>query len=534
MRYQRYVRRRYLTITGYLGAMLMVIGGLLFVPLLVLPFYPEEADYSIDFIAVGAPLVVIGWLMWRRLRRSEGDPVSLTLQEGMVVVLLVWVLAGLVTAVPMMMAGQLTFTQSVFESVSGLTTTGLSVVNVEEAPHILLFYRSLLQFAGGAGFAIIALSALTGPAGAGLTAAEGRTEQLAPHVRQSAGIVLRIYLGYAVVGILALRLAGMDWFDAVNHAFTALATGGFSTRTESIGYYNNPAIEAVVIVLMLLGALNFLTAYTLFRGRLKAVAHNGEVRTQALILGIAIPAMLIITTAPLYTDTGVAVRTAIFETVSALTGTGFTSVTYVNWNAFGVFLIILLMTTGGGVGSTAGGLKLLRVYVMFKAIRWEFRRAFLPAHTVNEPSIWQGEDRSFLTDFVVRRVALYVFFYMVVLAIGTLIVAAHGYSLRDSLFEYASALGTVGLSVGVTAPDAAETLLWSQTVGMLLGRLEFFAVFIGIAKLVIDLRVIFGRPKPEHEPVDNPAVFRPVEMTQARLEREKTARETEDTRFEGL
>lgn len=486
MRYRHYLRGRYRALLGYLGSLFMTIGGVFFLPLMVLLFYPDEFIYAGDFLIVAVPFVLLGAFMRRRFKPLADDERSITVQEGMVLVFVIWLMAVFVGSLPLMLALDLNLTQAVFESTSGWTTTGLSVVDVETAPRIVLFYRSLLQLAGGAGFVIIALAALAGPAGSGLTTAEGRSEQLAPHVRQSAGIVLRIYLSYIVVGVVALYVAGMDWFDAVNHAFTALATGGFSTRPESIGYYDSAVIEGVIIVLMILGGLNFLTAYTLLRGKFRAVWRNGEVRLEAILLLITIPLIFVFTTAPLYDDLGKQIRVAIFDTTSALTGTGFASVDQAGWNAFGWMIFVILMTIGAGSGSTAGGLKLIRVYIITKAVRWELRRAFLPKHTVNEPAIWQGESRGFLNDEMVRRVALYVFLYIGFLVAGTAITTAHGYTVGESLFEYASTLGTVGLSVGVTMPDAPASLLWAQTIGMFLGRLEFFAVFIGLTKLLLD------------------------------------------------
>jgi trk system potassium uptake protein len=488
MRYRRHLIERYTALLGYIGALVTTIGVLFFVPLVVLFFYPEEAIYAGDFIVGAVPLTLVGAFFWKRC--TPRDAFYMSLPEGMVIVLLVWAIAVLVGALPLMLAVDLNFTQAIFESTSGWTTTGLSVVDVENAPRIVLFYRSLIQMAGGAGFVILAVAALAGPAGAGLSAAEGRTDQLAPHVRQSAGIVLRMYIGYIIIGILALRVVGMDWFDAVNHALTALATGGFSTQADSIGHFDSAAVEAVVIVLMILGGMNFLTAYTLLKGKFKAVVRNGEIRLEVAILVIAIPLLLIFTTTALYTDTDKQVRVAVFEATSAITGTGFGTVAHTEWNAFGWILMVVLMTIGCGSGSTAGGLKLIRVYIIIKAIRWEFRRAFMPEHAVNEPEIWQGEERVFLNDGLIRRVALYVFFYIAMLFIGTTIMTAHGYGVGESLFESASTLGTVGLSVGVTAPDAPASLLWSQSAGMFLGRLEFFAVIIGVAKLITDMRVI--------------------------------------------
>lgn len=491
MRYRDYLRRRYRAMLAYTGAILTLLGALYLLPLLLLLVYPAEAHYAGGFAAAGLPLALAGLLLWRGLRPPE--PVSLTVQEGMVIVVGVWLTAIAVGALPFAINSGMNVTQAAFESTSGWTTTGLSVFAFDDAPRLMLFYRSLLQLIGGAGFAIVALSAITGPSGIGLVAAEGRTEQLAPHVRQSAEIVLRLYLSYVIVGIIALRVAGMDWFDAVNHAFTAVATGGFSTHPASIGHWQNPAVEAVIIVLMLLGSLNFLTAFILFQRKLRPVVRNGEVRLVALVLPIAIALIAVSLAGTFNLEPFRAVRTAAFEAVSALSGTGFNVVTYSGLSHFTLLILIGLMTLGGGSGSTAGGIKQARIYMLYKGIAWEFRRAFLPQHTVNEPVLWQGEQRLFLDDRRLRQVALFVATYVSVFFVGSAWVAAHGFDLELALFEFASALGTVGLSVGVTTPDAPITLLWGLTAGMFLGRLEFFAVFIGVFKLVNDLPSLLGR-----------------------------------------
>lgn len=491
LRYRAYLRERYRALMGYTGELFVIIGVLLLVPLGVIPFYPEEIGAAPAFMLAGGGLMFMGGLMWHLLTPEE--PISLTVQEGMMIVALVWLAAVIFGTIPFMLAADLTFTQAAFEATSGWTTTGLSVVDVEDSPRIILFYRSFIQLAGGAGFAIIMLSAIAGPTGAGLSKAEGRADQLAPHVRQSASIVLRIYLGYMIAGIIALYLAGMSPFDAVNHAFTALATGGFSTRTESIGYWDSALIEGVIVGLMLLGALNFLTAYTMLRGKFKAALHNGEVRLTLVVIPAAALILLAAVTASAY-EADKAIRAALFETVSALTGTGFTTTDYHRWNDFGWLVLIVLMSIGGGAGSTSGGLKQFRVYVLYKALAWEFRRAFMPQHIVNEPAVWQGERRYLLNDARMRQIALYVSLYLTVFVTGSALVSLHGYSMSESLFEFASTLGTVGLSVGVTQADSPDSLLWLQTVSMYLGRLEFFAVIIGFSKLLADGHTMLREP----------------------------------------
>ena len=240
-RYKSFLRQRYRAILGYTGLICLISGLVIISPLLALVAYPEELPLAWGFLVPGAILGVVGLGLWQLLAPKKAT--SLTLQEGSVIVVLAWLVAILVGTVPFMTIQGLNFTQAMFESTSGWTTTGLSVVDVTKASRLILLYRSIIELFGGAGLAIITLSAIAGPAGSGLTSAEGRSEQLVPNVRRSAKLVLAIYTGYNIVGTIALKLAGMNWFDAVNHAFAALSTGGFSTRAESIAYWDNPVLE---------------------------------------------------------------------------------------------------------------------------------------------------------------------------------------------------------------------------------------------------------------------------------------------------
>ena len=484
-RYSTFLRQRYRAIVGYTGLICAIAGLVILSPLIALIFYPEEIGLAWGFALPGLILTAVGGLLWRLFAPKK--VISLSLPEGSVIVVLAWFVAIAVSIVPFMLIQGLNFSQAAFEATSGWTTTGLSVVDVTQASKLILLYRSNIELAGGGGFAIIALSAISGLSGAGLASAEGRTEQLAPNVRRSAKLVLSIYSGYAVIGILALWLAGMGWFDAVNHSFAALSTGGFSTRTDSIGYWDSPAVEAVTIVMMILGTINFLTSYFLLRGKLKSVFRNGEIRLMGLVIPLCVLIVFFGVSVNLYETLGKAVRVSIFEIVSALSTTGFSTVGYSDWNSLGWTIMIILMLIGGGTGATAGGIKQFRIYALYRSLLWEVKRMMQPKSTVTEPSYWQGDRRSFFSDSQIRTTALFLFLYFLVFSAGVIITAAYGNSIADSLFEYASTLSTVGLSIGVTSADAPVGLIWAQILGMFLGRLEFFTVFIGIIRLFKDL-----------------------------------------------
>ena len=486
LRNQEYLRQRYAAIVSAVGMILLMGGILMSSPLLVLLVDREEFAHAASFIEPAGSMILLGWVLWRGFRRPLEH--TLTVPEGGIVVVVSWILVILFSAWPFTSILGLAYSRSVFEAVSGWTTTGLSVVDVATAGRMVLLWRSVIQMVGGAGLAVLMMSAVVGPVGVGITSAEGRGDQLAPNVRRSAHLVLIIYIGYALSGILAYRVVGMSWFDAVNHSFAAVSTGGVSTRVENIGYWNSAAVEAVSVVLMILGNMSFVTAWLLWRGKLRLVMKNGEVRLMAFLIPVSIAAAFLWTTSAIYPRMEKAIRVAVFETVSALTTTGFSSVVYDDWNGFGVFMLVVLMLIGGGTCSTAGGIKQFRVHLLWRMLCVELRRQMLPRTAVSECAVWEGDKRVFVDDGRVRQVMIFLFVYLAIYVLGVLNLCACGFRLADSLFEFASALGTVGLSIGVTSAGMPDAALWAETIAMFLGRLEFFVVFVSLAKMTEDGR----------------------------------------------
>jgi trk/ktr system potassium uptake protein len=493
LREREYLKKRYAAVLASIGMILQLSAAVTASPLLMLAADPAQIAQAPAFVLPAACLALLGFGLWRIFRSSSG--ITLSIQEGGIIVLVGWVVVILFSAWPFMAVSRLSFSAAVFESVSGWTTTGLSVLDVSRTGPMILLWRSIIQLAGGAGLAIIMMSAIVGPTGVGIPSAEGRGDQLVPQVRQSARLVLMIYIGYAAVGTLAYWVAGMSPFDAVNHSFAAVSTGGFSTRLQSIGYWDSTAVEAVTLPLMVLGNLSFVTAWYLWRGRLGPVVRNGEVRLMAVLIPLSAATALIFTCRSLYPHLGKAVRVAVFETVSALTTTGFSTVSYTHWNSFGVLLLTVLMLIGGGTCSTAGGIKQFRVYLLWKLSAWEIRHSLLPRTAVLEGAVWEGRRRVFVDDARVRQAVAFIFLYLTAYGAGVLLLCACGYNLGDSLFEFASAIGTVGLSVGVTSAHMPGVALWAETTAMFLGRLEFIVVIVSLLKLFRDGRVLFvGRP----------------------------------------
>lgn len=465
-----------------LGLLIAAFGLLTLVPLLWLPAFRSEGRLAHAFWVPAAASVLLGITLAGAFRRGRRQ--TLTLTDGAAIVLLAWLYACLSGAVPFMLAQGTGFLHSLFESVSGLTTTGLSVLDVGSSSHLVIFWRSWLQFIGGAGFAIVMMSAIIGPFAAALVQAEGHTQPLMPHVRSSAGAFLFIYSGYSVAGVLAYVLAGMPWFDAAVHSFSALSTGGFSSQPNSIGAYHSLPIELITILLMLLGATSFVLHHDLWRGHLRAPLRLPEPMLALGMLVLAVPLVAVAAARALPAGSWAAVRIGIFETVSALTTTGYTTTSYVRWSGLGVFVLIVLMTVGGATASTAGGLKQLRVYLLLKSVVWDIKRRFLPRNAVVYHSMPTSGGRAAVASEDLVQVANFAFLYLGTYVLGVALLLAAGCSLRDSAFEFASALGTTGLSVGVTSPASPPLVLWAEIGGMFLGRLEFLVVIIGAVRLI--------------------------------------------------
>lgn len=485
MREKNFLRCRYAGILASFGVVLLMAGGLTLVPLAILPFYPHEACDAAAFLLPAAIQAVLGYALWRKFRQPDG---TLTIAEGGVVVTLSWMVVVLFAAYPFMHITGLNFSAAVFESVSGWSSTGITVVDVASASRMILFWRSFLQYMGGAGLAIMMMSAIFGVTGVGISSAEGRGDQLLPQVHRSARLVLLIYVCYALIGTLAYGLAGMPWFDAINHALTAIATGGFSTIPQNFSAWNSITIEGITIVLMLFGNLSFVTAWYLFRGRFRIFWKNAEVRVCMVLLPVSILLMTILTFQPLYHSFGQGLRTAMFEAVSLSTTTGFSKISYSDWNSFSYGMTILLMFIGGGSCSTAGGLKQIRVFMLFKILGREILRIVRPKTQILESSFQVSDHPVYLNPDTTRNCAATFFLYVLTVFSGTMLICACGFSFDQSLFEVVSAISGTGYMSGITTPDMPKLAIWTLSAVMVLGRLEVLIVLATCAKVWQDLR----------------------------------------------
>ena len=474
------------------GKLMLLEGLLVAAPLVVLPFYPTDALYALSFALPALGSIIMGGIVCLVGERDDGRlEWRTTMQHGSLAVLFAWGWSMLVGAIPFIVGGRLTFVQALFEAVSGWTTTGLSVMDVAVTPHIFLFHRSFMQFCGGLGFVMMMVMLVQDRQSMNLYNAEGHPDKLMPNLKKTAQAICLMYNGFLVVGTFAYWLAGMSVFDAVAHAMCALSTGGFSTKLNSIGEYGSLIIEIITIVLMLIGTTNFAVLLLLVKGKWRRVISVSEVRFMFLLLLIFVPMTAWSLATGLNMGFGEGLRHALFDVASALSTTGYSTMSYTSWPPFAIGILIIMMLIGGGIGSTAGGVKMSRVYLILRIAMQNVRKRLLPTRNVDAPYYFKAQGKTPIDMTLAMDTIGFAVCYLGLFIIGALLITiTAGCSLTESIFEFASALGTVGLSIGITAPSTGAATLIVEMFGMILGRLEIFIVLIGVISLKQNLQTL--------------------------------------------
>lgn len=483
----------YKLIAYYLGIFIMMIGMIVLVPLILLIFYKEEASLAYCFLIPGFAAILFGFIIFLIFRKTEKR--NLEHSQDTILVVNVWIIAILVSCLPFVCYGY-SFTQSIFEMTSGYSTTGLSIIkDVEVTPHLFLFFRSLTQFIGGVGLVLILTCAISDKYGFRIYTAEGHSDKLLPNLAKSARLIFIIYFAYIVLGIIAYVISGMPIFDAVNHAMCAVATGGFSVKNASILAYNSVAIEIITDILMILGSTSFVLHLALIRFKFKDLWHDCEVRFFLGYILLILPLTALVLFLSNYSnDFWYDLRVSSFQMISCLTTTGFFSVPYFNPSTMAKLLppaffgfMIISMVIGGGLGSTSGAIKQFRVVAAVKGIYYEIKDRLSNRKVIKTHFIARyGQDVEMTNNFVDSNIK-FVLVYILILIVGSLAISCFGYELGDSLFEMSSALGTVGLSVGVVGGSTPYGVLWILIGAMFLGRLEIYIVFQALIRIFNDI-----------------------------------------------
>ncbi len=464
-----------------LGFMLMVVGLAMTISWGVGVAHGDSAEACLA-LAGAALLTMATGLSLALFFQSDTE---LALKDGIMVVTVGWFIACLFGALPYLWSGVIHDPISaVFETVSGFTTTGASVLGeIDSLPKGLLFWRALTHFLGGMGVLVLCVAVLPFLRAGGMQIYRAEVtgpskDRLTPRIANTAKLLWGVYLLLCVLATLLLRLCGMSWFDATCHAFATVATGGFSTRTASIAAYDNIWIEVVTIVFMLLGATSFVLHMQILRGRLWAYFRDGEWR---LFAGIWVGACLLVAFTAwrdVFPDFHEALHHSAFAVTSLYTTTGFATVNYDQWPLSSRFLLLMLMVVGGCTGSTAGGIKQMRLMAIIKSIIRE-SKLFMRPNAVIPLKI----GREIIPDEVGRSMLVFFVLYLAGIVLGTLAMCPFMPDLLSAISAVIATLGGVGPGMGMVGPmcNYGGVAPFGKAILillMLLGRLEFYTLLV--------------------------------------------------------
>lgn len=380
------------------------------------------------------------------------------------------------------------FTDAFFETISGFTTTGASILNnIEELSHSILYWRSLTHWIGGLGIIVMSLALLPvfGVSGAQLFAAEsaGPTkDKIHPRINETAKRLFLIYFILTVSETILLRFGGMGWFDAVCHAFGTVATGGFSTKQASVGYWDSPYIHYVIGVFMLLSGVNFSLYYFGFKNKFKRVLQDEELKYYLITLFafsiIVMVSLLDFSTAFSFERLEKAWRDAFFNVTAVMTTTGFATADYMYWQTFTWILLLVAMIMGASAGSTSGAIKMIRIVIVVKYCYYEFKKLLHPNAVV--PVRYNGR---FVSEDVITKILAFVMLYLITIAFGVFVLSLSGMPFQESIGGLITCLGGVGPGLGTVGPAGNFSAIpdfskWFLSFMMLIGRLELFTVLV--------------------------------------------------------
>ena len=465
-----------------IGQLLMLFSITLLPPVIIDIFYGEDAGQA--FFYSYLLLLVPGFVLWLPVRNKRAE---LRLRDGFVVVVMFWTVLGLAGSLPFLFYQPLVVSVSdaVFESVSGLTTTGATtLIGLDELPHSILFYRQELQWLGGMGIIVLAVAVMPmlGIGGMQLYRAEApgpvKDSKLTPRIAETAKALWYIYLGLTIACALSYWLAGMSLFDAICHSFSTVAIGGFSTHDTSIGYYNSAAIEAVAIVFMFLGGINFALHFAGMRAfNIMHYIKDAELKMYTVVLLVA--SISSITYLYLHHDVPdpvEAVRQGLFHAVSIGTTAGFTTTDFSAWPTFVPVMLLFASFVGGCAGSTGGGMKAIRVLLLIKQMQREMMRLIHP-----NAQVVVKVGRQPVNNAIINAVWGFFAAYVTCFAIMMLLLMLDGYDQITAFSAVAATINNLGPGLGEVSANYASIdnfSKWLLCFSMLLGRLEIFTLLV--------------------------------------------------------
>ena len=464
-----------------LGVLLIIIGLLMLSTIPFSLYYGEDDFYA--FLISSSISIGIGLFFWLLLGKNAKE--SIRKRDGYLIVSLGWLSMSVFGCLPFLFSGTIPEVENAFfETISGFTTTGASVLNdIESLPHGILFCRSMTQWIGGMGIIVMAVAILPllGIGGMELFIAEApgpTSDKIHPRIKETAKRLWGIYVILSGILTILLKLGGMSFFDAINHAITTMATGGYSTKQASIAHFDSAFIHYTIIVFMFIAGMNYTVLYFGLKGKFSRLWNNDEFKTYFITcIGVSI-LVAIILAAKL--DYGIerAFRDSLFQVVSIITTTGFATADFTRWAPFLTLIFFILMFTGASAGSTSGGIKIIRHFAMAKNCFLEFRRLIHPRAIIPLKI-----NKKVVKPEIISNILVFNLLYVIIFIVGSIIMSLFNLDFESSVGAVATTLGNVGPGIGSLGPSYTFSEIpalgkWFLSFLMLLGRLELFTILI--------------------------------------------------------
>ena len=486
-----YVKLNYKIIFHLMGLLIGVNGGFMLLATFVSYYYSDGV--AAEMLEASVITIFLGGVIMFATKNKRKE---LQKRDGYVIVTFGWIFMSLVGTLPYIITGAIpSFTDAFFETISGYTTTGASILNdIESIPYGVLFWRSITHWIGGMGIIVltIAILPLLGIGGMELFAAEApgpRSDKLHPRITDTAKRLWLIYFSFTLIETLLLTVFGMSFFDAINHSMSNIASGGFSTKDSSLAFWNSqPIIQYIVILFMLIAGTNFVLLYYIFKGKFKKIKLDEEFNLYfkfilffSLIVALIVffnSTFLVNEDISLFSRIEGVVRHSLFQVVSIVTTTGFVTADYTAWTPFLLLVFFGLMFIGGSAGSTSGGFKIVRHLLIIKNGFLEFKRILHPSAIIPV----RYNNKSVPSEIVYNILGFFII-YMLSFMVGALGFSIFGLDFQSALGVSASSLGNVGPSIGDYGPMGTFSQMpvlakWWSSFLMIVGRLELFTVLI--------------------------------------------------------
>ena len=469
----------YKTVFFTLGVLQIILGISMIIPIVIQIIY-SELDSS--FIGAGIITIIFGILFF--LANLDHDK-KLNLQQAFLLTSLSWLSIAIFGSLPFVFSSlQLSITDSLFESMSGITTTGSTIIiNLNDSPKGILLWRALLQWLGGIGIIVMAITLMPIMNVGGMQlfkiSSNDASEKILPKSKEIALSLILIYSGLTFICSIFYKIFGMNYFDSITHSMTTIATGGFSNYNESIGYFNSATIEITAIIFIILGSIPFIAYIKFLNGNKRIFISDSQIRTFIKIIIVSIIILFLYLAFQNKNLSEINLRSISFNVVSILTGTGYVTQQFDNWGSFSLIFFLILMFIGGCAGSTTCGIKIFRVQILYLFLVNQLKKIIYPRGIFFIKYDGNNVDDKFMSSII-----SFIYLYIIIFFVITALLSLSGLDFVTSISAAATSISNVGPGLGeLIGPNGNFSRLpdfskWVLSFGMILGRLELFAILV--------------------------------------------------------